>query len=1083
MTFRPFHASLTTLLALIPSTLVAADDGIDVYTLEPATLVPMTGGNFELVGTVGAMARSVPLAGNGFTLESGYWGLVTNYSYLFTLPPGSQSGDFFNPASWSVAGAPSTWLPSESDIIDFGSLPLPQRTINMIAATPTCVAVGGLSLTGGSVTFSMAKSTLQLDGIEEPSTASLTILGSGQSSAEVIVQTAPNQPGPNQLVTQTAHVDSTNAAVTGSLKIAGSDVSMLNLGDVTVGDARRGSLTIEDGADVTSFADVWLGVGPLSLADCRLRNAGSTWRVEGDFFEVAASGNATVSVKTGASLELATALVSLGTEAGSTGMITVDDPGSQLAIESGSPPQGNALVIGGAGTGELACRDGGTLLSGQMTDLVLGQQLNATGRLTVIDGSSASFTSPRLVVGDAGLGEITVDGNSQLITSISGTNPSVVLGSDAGGLGTATIAGGSLWSVVGSELNVGSLGTGEVHLNNGLLDAAIVRIAPTGLVEGTGTIDGDVRNAGLFKPAAGASIQVTGNFSQVSLGSTLEPAGQIVVETFTGLGGVASIQCDGDVDLDGGLTILNTSPTPPSERTPLTVVSGAQSVNATFDVVFVDGIPDLQASVLYPTSDSQGGDAVVVTFEPLPGSAGFGDAVSGTIDFVPSDAAFGDIDGNGQPDLMLAYPASSTGGSVGLIQVIPNLQPSGGEVVSDRPIPFSGGVQLSAIAAGDVNGDGLDDVLAVNSMLAGGLIVLTSNGTSLVPWTGTPFPALTLPTAVATRDLNDDGIDDILVSAGGPSVESAVYVFTSTGVPGSFTSTIISFPPETLPCFFATADIDGDGDPDGSEDVDFVVALSGTNQVAVFLNDGNGNFGTAAATTIAVGTKPMKVALRNVDGIDVIGEPPRVAGMPDIVTIDELSGTISVVLNESVPPATQGGAAALLFSNAVSLPVSADRGVVTKPRSIALIDKDEDQDLDIVVALQTGTTFSTRTLRNDFTGAGASFNAGDEDPNSAGTRLVLADDLDGDLVNDLLAVTSGSGLQDLLVPNAAMNIAPNAVRRKILGDLDGNGLVDAADLAILLGAWGLSDPAADLDGSGAVDAADLAIVLGAWSVA
>jgi agmatine/peptidylarginine deiminase len=47
------------------------------------------------------------------------------------------------------------------------------------------------------------------------------------------------------------------------------------------------------------------------------------------------------------------------------------------------------------------------------------------------------------------------------------------------------------------------------------------------------------------------------------------------------------------------------------------------------------------------------------------------------------------------------------------------------------------------------------------------------------------------------------------------------------------------------------------------------------------------------------------------------------------------------------------------------------------------------------------------------------------------------------------------------------------------GDLDGSGVIDAADLAILLGAWGGFGPS-DLDGNGTVDAADLAILLGGW---
>lgn len=48
-------------------------------------------------------------------------------------------------------------------------------------------------------------------------------------------------------------------------------------------------------------------------------------------------------------------------------------------------------------------------------------------------------------------------------------------------------------------------------------------------------------------------------------------------------------------------------------------------------------------------------------------------------------------------------------------------------------------------------------------------------------------------------------------------------------------------------------------------------------------------------------------------------------------------------------------------------------------------------------------------------------------------------------------------------------------------DLNGSGTVDAADLAVLLGAWGPNPgQPADLDGSGVVDAADLAMLLGAW---
>ena len=48
-------------------------------------------------------------------------------------------------------------------------------------------------------------------------------------------------------------------------------------------------------------------------------------------------------------------------------------------------------------------------------------------------------------------------------------------------------------------------------------------------------------------------------------------------------------------------------------------------------------------------------------------------------------------------------------------------------------------------------------------------------------------------------------------------------------------------------------------------------------------------------------------------------------------------------------------------------------------------------------------------------------------------------------------------------------------------DLDGDGEVGAADLAILLGSWGPCPGCpADLDGDGVVGPADLAIMLGSW---
>ncbi len=74
-------------------------------------------------------------------------------------------------------------------------------------------------------------------------------------------------------------------------------------------------------------------------------------------------------------------------------------------------------------------------------------------------------------------------------------------------------------------------------------------------------------------------------------------------------------------------------------------------------------------------------------------------------------------------------------------------------------------------------------------------------------------------------------------------------------------------------------------------------------------------------------------------------------------------------------------------------------------------------------------------------------------------------------------------LCDIFEIGSSVDINGNGVpdECECIGDLDESGVVDAADLAILLGAWGpCAGCTADVDASGIVDGNDLAIVLGAW---
>lgn len=48
------------------------------------------------------------------------------------------------------------------------------------------------------------------------------------------------------------------------------------------------------------------------------------------------------------------------------------------------------------------------------------------------------------------------------------------------------------------------------------------------------------------------------------------------------------------------------------------------------------------------------------------------------------------------------------------------------------------------------------------------------------------------------------------------------------------------------------------------------------------------------------------------------------------------------------------------------------------------------------------------------------------------------------------------------------------------GDVNCDGIVNGADLGLMIAAWGTDDPAADITGDGLVNGADLGLLIAAW---
>jgi hypothetical protein len=89
--------------------------------------------------------------------------------------------------------------------------------------------------------------------------------------------------------------------------------------------------------------------------------------------------------------------------------------------------------------------------------------------------------------------------------------------------------------------------------------------------------------------------------------------------------------------------------------------------------------------------------------------------------------------------------------------------------------PFSTGQGPSAIAVGDFNGDGKPDLAITNGTDSTATILLGDNTGVFVQAPQSPLNNFNAPAALAAADVNSDGIEDLLVSNIGANRISFVH--------------------------------------------------------------------------------------------------------------------------------------------------------------------------------------------------------------------------------------------------------------------------------------------------------------------
>jgi hypothetical protein len=190
---------------------------------------------------------------------------------------------------------------------------------------------------------------------------------------------------------------------------------------------------------------------------------------------------------------------------------------------------------------------------------------------------------------------------------------------------------------------------------------------------------------------------------------------------------------------------------------------------------------------------------------------------------------------------------------------------------------FRAGTGSAAVAVGDVNGDGVPDVVTAN-FFANSFSVLVGNGDGTFG-APTTYAAGVNPVAIGLGDLRGIGLLDVVVVNQNRTGTGSVSIYLNNG-DGTFGSPT-TFTTGSFADGVAVADLNGDGFPD------IVVPNALSNTVSILLNNGDGTFGPPTNITIS-GNNPYP-SLPVV--VDVNND-----GFPDIAVSDQNSNQVSVLL-------------------------------------------------------------------------------------------------------------------------------------------------------------------------------------------
>lgn len=396
-------------------------------------------------------------------------------------------------------------------------------------------------------------------------------------------------------------------------------------------------------------------------------------------------------------------------------------------------------------------------------------------------------------------------------------------------------------------------------------------------------------------------------------------------------------------------------------------------------------------SVTVPTGFTNSGLTVTannrIAFSPLPFTVSFpggGAFTSGsflpktdvTATGLPQAIAVCDLDGDNKPELISANYAENT------LSVYKN-KSAGSTPAFAAKIDFATGIAPVCLAAGDIDGDGLNDLVTGN-IGSNDISVLrnTTTGGVISFAAKVDLPASSPTNLLTLAELTGDGRPEIVVANSGGGI-LILRNNSSAGAPAF--DKYVNFAAGPAATGIAVADFNGDGK------ADLATCNNAANQICILKNTGIGNsLSFTAPQYFPTANGPLSISTGDLDG----------DARADVVTANG-NGSVSVLKN-----ASNGGA--VVFDPRLDLAVGH-----SSPRDVIVADFTGDGKPDI--ACGNNNVSATVSLFRNTSATGLSFDPGFDLISSAGPWRIVAGDLTADGRLDLAVAHSISNVLTVFV--------------------------------------------------------------------